>query len=446
MMKTKYSLCLILAMVTSQILAVSGRHPTGVNVNSNGPTTVVITFHNIQPTEQPVDAFWCGDVTTSGVVVGTNPCVSGTLLGHLPRQLDISRLQAAATIDPDGNTDLNQGQNNNLAGPRNMTDVMSIPTAVIRRAYQEAQRGASSEFFYVRQFVNNGISTYVTVTCRMAGGGARTPLSLTKVDLNFNDFSSRNAVTVFQQSEQIENFSASINYTGSGLLKGRWELVMPGDAEPTHFDLLSEASLPIEERPLQKRYRLISRFQKFLPPTGRAVIPGPDPRLLPTMATGLHRILFRIEASNDKEGNTNTLRGIAATGGAAGFAMPTLRYLVSDSKDSVANGQNSDAAIKLLLPQNKQRIRSNNVKFSWLEPKQSANLSIYRIEFYQADKEQSLLTSALLKPSTTTYTPTQTILKKLNSGFYWRIVALNKNGDEIHHSSLRYSEIIHIDQ
>ncbi len=335
--------------------AVTGRHPTGVNVNANGPTTVVITFHNLETNEQPVDAFWCGDVTASGVVVGTNPCVSGTLLGHLPKQFDLSRVQGESTIGS-GNIDL--PGSGGIGTSRNMNDVMSIPVAVIRRAYQQAQAGASSEFFYIRQFINNGISTYVTVTCRMAGGGARSPLALTKVDLDFKYSSTRKAITLVQQGESLSPFSAEISYTGTGLLKGRWEVVTPGDVEPTRFDLLSAGSIPVEDRTLQKRYRLVSRFQKFLPPTGKAIISGPDPKLLPTNEKGAYQILFRVEASNDKEGNTDTLSGIVNTGGAAGFPMPTLKYFVGSQGEN--NQPQSLPPISLLLPQNKDLIKNKS--------------------------------------------------------------------------------------
>ncbi|HFB65667.1 MAG TPA: hypothetical protein ENJ60_09025, partial [Aeromonadales bacterium] len=234
---------LILGILSSNVSAVTGRSPTGVNVNSNGSSTVFITFQNLAPDEIPVDAFWCGDVFNTGVVVGTNPCVPGTLFGHLPKKLDLSRITGAANAQLGGKDSFKSTDTNarKSAAPRNLTDIMSIPTPVIRRAYQEAQKGKSSEFFYVRQFNNNGINTYVTVTCRMGGGGARTPLSLTRVDLNFKTNNARQPITFVKQFERLKPLSAKVSYNGSGLLKGRWELVLPGDVEPSPFDLLSEA-------------------------------------------------------------------------------------------------------------------------------------------------------------------------------------------------------------
>ena len=123
---------------------------------------MVITFQNLEANEQPVNAFWCGDVTATGVVIGNNPCVSGTLLGYLPDRYNLARIQGESGFVPGAGTDLPGGTPGTPGGmTRNMNDVMSIPEAVVRRAYQEAQRGASSEFYYIRQFVNNGINTFV---------------------------------------------------------------------------------------------------------------------------------------------------------------------------------------------------------------------------------------------------------------------------------------------
>ncbi|MBV1910758.1 MAG: hypothetical protein KUG78_15755 [Kangiellaceae bacterium] len=436
----KYSrlakMCGVLAalMISQYASAVTGRHPTGVNVNSNGISTVLITFHNLETNEVPVDAFWCGDVTSTGVVVGTNPCVSGTLLGHLPKAFDLSRISDGIVPIPGTDSPTKSNKTSRL-GPRNLTDVMSIPTPVIRRAYQQAQRGESSEFFYIRQFTNNGVNTYVTVTCRMAGGGARTPLALTKVNLDFEGDGYRKAITRIKQASELPKFSANITYTGSGLLRGRWEIVMPGDPEPTRFDLLSEASLPPTERLLQKRYRLLSRFQKFVAPNGQTVIKGPDPKLLPTLENGLYRILLRIEASSDKEGNSDTTIGILRTGGVAGFPMPTLQYFIGS--EQALKESKKLPPISLLLPHSGQTFSEKPIKFSWFELQDSKEVAVYTIEFYQSSNDKKRLASALIKPGQSSFTPTQEMMEKLGSRFLWRVTAVGKTGNILSTSQVR---------
>ena len=72
-----------------------------------------------------------------------------------------------------------------------MADRRALTAAsVSRRAYQAAVDGQTSTFFYVRRFVSNtgGPDEYVFVTCRLTGGGARTPLALLDVQLAYHLF------------------------------------------------------------------------------------------------------------------------------------------------------------------------------------------------------------------------------------------------------------------
>ena len=131
-------------------------NPTGVNVNTQGATTAFLTFGGLR-NQVAVEAFWCGELVSAAPSRGFR-CDPTTLFGRLPIRYDLSRGQGAA-----------------------FTDIMSIPPSISRRAYQEAQRGKKSSFFYVRRFVSTigGPDEYVAVTCRLAGGGARVPFSLT---------------------------------------------------------------------------------------------------------------------------------------------------------------------------------------------------------------------------------------------------------------------------
>lgn len=141
------------------------RHPTGVNVNAQGGTSVFITFGGLAD-QVPVEAAWCGALIPATPDLGFK-CDPATLFGRLPLRFDRSRLQAGGSV---------------------FTDIMSIPPSVARRAYQAAARGEDSAFFYVRRFesLSGGPDEYVFVTCRMTGGGARTPLSLVDVKLAFS--------------------------------------------------------------------------------------------------------------------------------------------------------------------------------------------------------------------------------------------------------------------
>ena len=233
------------------------RFPTGVNVNAAGATTVFITFGNLDG-YVPVEALWCGELIPASPDVGEK-CDPATVFGALPVRFDRSR----------------------LSGQDGFSDVMSIPPSVARRAYQAAEAGADSRFFYVRRFVDPtglGPDQYVAVTCRLTAGGARTPLALLDVQLAFAGDEPVLAVRTGDAPPPVE---ARIAYTGTGRLVGRWEVVLPGEEPPTAEDLLTEATLPAELRGTQRRYTELERFNLFLPPTGEVVIAGPDPRRLP---------------------------------------------------------------------------------------------------------------------------------------------------------------------
>ncbi|MFI5120705.1 MAG: hypothetical protein ACHQM4_09840 [Thermoanaerobaculia bacterium] len=303
------------------------RNPTGVNVSSQSATTVFITFAGLV-NQTPVAATWCGEVIPATPDIGFR-CDPNTVYGQLPLRYDQSRLNGGL-----------------------FTDIMTIPANVARRAYQAAERGALSPFFYVRRFVSSsgGPDEYVFVTCRPSAGGAGTPLSLTDVALSFDI--ARPVLSV-QRGEVPPKLKADIRYTGTGRLKGRWEVVFPQDEPPSDRDLLTEATLPPAERGLQRRYTELERFDVFLPPTGRVTLPGPDPKRIPTASEGPHQILLRVEASDDKEGDSSLVAldagaAVIHSGGVAGFPLPTLRYFVGVAPAELLPG--ATGGLVLLAP------------------------------------------------------------------------------------------------
>lgn len=397
--------CLVASMNTA--FALTGVNPTGVNVRSHGVTTVFLTFQGTAGQTSP-NGFWCGEITVpANTVTNTNPCVPGTLFGFLPKRLDQSR--TSGTL-----------------GASNVTDIMSIPSSVSRRAYQDAKAGNKSSFFYVRKFSDANGDQFVAVTCRMAGGGARVPLALTNVDLVFRTEEGDKPVTLLSQNTVSPNVGATINYNGSGRLKGRWEVVQPGDPEPTANDLLTEASLPIELRGLQQHYTVLERFNVFLAPTGRAFIPGPKNIKIPTRVKGPYKILFRVEATYDKEGNSNTTTGVTQSGGVAGFSMPVLRYYVASEQDvqGAYAKAGAQARLSLLSPASNVVLKKGQlVKFKW-QP--VAGTTHYRLEV--KDNNTNIL-SAALKPNQTSYTaPPWFSSRSSGKALRWRVISKTSGG------------------
>jgi hypothetical protein len=281
--------------------------PQGVNVNGQGATTVLLTYGGLDG-YVAAEAVWCGEVVAATPDIGLK-CDPLTMYGALPARYNWSR----------------------RSGNDAYTDIMSLPPSVARRAYQAAAAGRSAEFFYVRRFVKPASpDQYVLVTCRLTGGGARVPLSLVDVLLGFDV---ETPVLQVAAGERLPPLSARIQYTGTGRLIGRWEIVLPGQDPPSETDLLTEATLPLEDRGTQRRYAQLDRFNVFLPPVGRYTLRGPDPARLPTAVDGQYLVLLRVEASDDKEADSDLAAvgagtGVVHAGAVSGFPMPVLRYVV----------------------------------------------------------------------------------------------------------------------
>ncbi len=387
-------------------------NPNGVNVNASGATTVFLTFGPLS-NQVPVEAFWCGELIDAAPSIG-NQCDPGTIFGSLPVRYDLSSQSPNGTL----------------------TDIMSIPPSVARRAYQAAQQGATSSFFYVRRFVSStgGPDEYVAVTCRLAGGGARVPLSLVDVTIKAD---SDNSVIFVKKEEIGPQVAAEVYYNGTGQLKGRWEIVLPGDEPPAARDLLTEASLPVDERGLQRRYTQLKRFSVFLPPTGKIILPGPDPEKLPTSVNGLYMVLLRIEASEDKEGDSNlgsigAGNGIIHSGAVAGFPIPPFRYYVGNAESAMRAAQ--AGKVQLLLPSEDQILQAlQPVDFSWTGLKHAA---LYRLEAQDPNGEPVL--SALLQTGIETYRAPSWLQERAPEGaLTWRVSALNFEGDLLAESDWR---------
>ncbi|MGI0492565.1 hypothetical protein ACN4EG_12325 [Alkalinema pantanalense CENA528] len=377
------------SLPSAQALTVS---PSGVNINTFGATTVFLTYISLND-YSPVEAIWCGDINAD------QSCVPGTVYGRLPKRSDRGR----------------------LSGSNNYTDIMTIPPSIARKAYQDAVKGSSSEFFYVRRFVSrSGLpDQFIAVTCRLAGGGARVPLALTNVRLRFETARPEQPIPVIDRNQPLPPFHAELTYNGTGRLKGRWEVVLPGDIPPTQDDLLTEATLPIEQRALQQRYSVIDRFETYLMPTGRAVIPGPDPRKIPRGTDGLHLILFRVEATDDKEGDSETGIGTVKTGGVAGFSLPVLRYYVGNPP----NSSQSKQELRLLQPlANASLPISQGLQFRWGP---IANAKFYRLAIHQGEQ---LVLSALLDANTTSYSAPPLLKEQVGKTLQWQVTAIGSDG------------------
>jgi hypothetical protein len=388
--------------------------PTGVSVNAQDATTVFLTFGGVTQ-RTPAEALWCGEVVSAAPDLGLE-CDPATIYGRLPLRYDRSRLNAGA-----------------------FTDIMSIPASVSRRAYLDARDGKKSTFFYVRRFVNNagGPDEFVAVTCRLTGGGARTPFALTDVQV---DFEPTSPVTFITAGTKPPAFAAKIRYNGTGRLTGRWEVVLPGEELPSSDDLLTEATLPPEDRAQQRRFTQIDRFDVFLAPNGGGVVtlPGPDPARLPANVDGSYLVLLRVEATDDREGDSDlgaagAGSGIVHSGAVAGFPMPVLRYVVGAAESGLETAT-SARGLRQLLPRADARVRADSsFDVSWVEV---WHAGWYRVELETQDGAPVL--AAIVRSGLGIYrAPSFLGARAAGKPLRWRVIAVDPLGTEMTRSSWR---------
>ncbi len=283
--------------------------PDNITAYSQGATSAYLTFNNVVDL-RPAEAMWCGEIAPAAPDIGFK-CDANTIFGVLPARYNQSSLNGSR-----------------------YTDIMSITPTVARRAYTDAVKGADSRFFYVKHFVstNGNPDQFIPVTIRLSGNGAGVPFSLTGVKLNWQD--GEKVVPFIKREDKLPKVTAEIRYTGTGRLKGRWELVKPGEDLPERRDLLSEVALPVEERGTQRRYTLLNRFSVNLPPGGKYVLPGPENWRIDKTVEGMYLLLFRVEASDAPNSDADTGAETISTGAVAGFPMPTLRYYIGNSSNT----------------------------------------------------------------------------------------------------------------
>ncbi|MBK9155598.1 MAG: hypothetical protein IPM25_15545 [Chloracidobacterium sp.] len=386
-------------------------NPTGVNVNPQNPSSVFLTFGRIPPGYTAADAAFCGSLIPAAPPALGLQCRPGTIYGSRPARYDRSA----------------------ASGTSALTDIMAIPASVVRRAYQTALGGGSAEFFYVRRFVSSSGASdqFVRVSCRMAGGGARVPFALTDVKFKTQD---GEPVLFVESGAKFPPVSAEIRYNGTGRLKGRWEIVQPGEDPPGERDLLTEATLPIEQRGTQRRFTQVSRFNHFLPPVGKFTLSFEPPETFRANADGQYLLLLRIEVVDDKEGDSDlgavdAGTGIVHSGAVASFPMPVLRFFVAGRSAAAVWGDSG----AVLPVENEMFEIGSKVIFTW---KAFSDAAMYRLQI--SDETGEELLSAVLVPPASSYSPPPWLADRARGRrLTWTVQALDKNGGPLANTSPR---------
>lgn len=300
------------ASVVTPAGGVTSVSPTRTAIASSAVSTfsALYTFADNAGNVRPMSAAFCDRLAAPLPPSGTstaNPCASG---GEI----------AGYAGDTQGFQFNRVG-----AGIASASETVTVPAAVGIYAFERARATGESTVWFVRRFQPE---SYAIVELQVGGSAAAQPITLNEVQLAFvlGD-GRRDVIANVATGGTLPRLEATLLYTGSGVLRGAWELVQPGDPEPEAFDLLAAGSVPIQDRGRQRRYLVVQRFEHYLTATGRVLLPPPDMSRFTTEAPGPHRILLRIDAEP-----AITQTGVTFNSGAAPFALPTVRYLVDQAE------------------------------------------------------------------------------------------------------------------
>jgi len=206
------------------------------------------------------------------------------------------------------------------------------------------------------------------VTLRLTGGGARV---LSLADRRDHGLRGGDAGALRRAGGRPPAFAPQNRLTPAPAAwwdAGRWS---GGRGAAGAQDLLTEATLPLEERGTQRRYTELARFNVFL---RRPAVHAPRPR--------------RVEAAGDVEGTYLILcgsrpattrkatrtwptparaRGWCTAGPWPAFPLPTLRYVVGSSGERAVPVAHQRPLLLVLRPRTRHLAAGQPLAFSWSE-------------------------------------------------------------------------------
>lgn len=377
------------ASITGSAGVLTATAPHQVALASSGRSAAMLTYTFNGPPAAPIASYLCTQVAVlppSGASP-TNPCTGQS---------------AAIAVDSSGFTSQAVGTQGRA------TETIALPEAVTRLSMDKARQTGDPSLYFVREFQGG---SYAVVQLQALGSSLIAPLTLTDVRLAFRNGGGLQPTAVIAPGEAPPPSFADIDYTGTGTLRGRWEVVEPGVPGPTPQDLIPEASVDFGQRVLQRRFRLVDRFEYALGPSGRFQLPGPDPAHLPVRQSGTYLVLLRIEAVPARRPG-----GGNAEDGAAGFSMPVLAYQVGPGLGAATALANR--VVPLVAPP-PSRLRAPGI--AWLPVPE---VRTWRVEL--ADARGVIVGSAFLRGGQTVYHLAPALARHTRGkATRWRVLAFD---------------------
>jgi hypothetical protein len=211
---------------------------------------------------------------------------------------------------------------------------------------QKASSMGSSIMTHTRSFTN-GITTVNTQVEIRITTGAAADFRITRMQLYFQN---RQPVITIKRNDQTLKTTAEINYVGSGLLQGYWEV--DGD--------------------------ILSNVIQTITSGSTVTIESPAPPILPTFTSGSHRIRFVV------------------TKPSMDITFPEIHYYVT-AEEPISAEVKKPAPLNLLFPYNNGVMSYAPITFLWTP--REAETAIYLLEFSLKDDEKPLFSAYIKNPS-----------------------------------------------
>ncbi|GAB6147079.1 hypothetical protein JCM12294_45230 [Desulfocicer niacini] len=262
-------------------------------------------------------------------------------------------------------------------GSGRVTETIYIPIAVIKRT----ENLGLSKFTYQRTFSGQSLSatarSNITIT---TDAGAEFRISGTRLFFENN----RPEITI-SSNQPLPELYAEIRHTGTGLLKGYWEV----DG------------------------KIFSNVFKTISNVDRTIITSPSMPSFPTFDPGSHEVRFIITSPQEN------------------IDFPKVIYFVKP----VAHTK--QLLIRLVLPQNNSRLKFTSGEFKW-EETHSVKSATYLIEFKEMAEENTIFSAYVTKGN---YHLSDDLLGryfKAGENYQWSVTGFDTD-DEIHGVSGRFN-------
>jgi hypothetical protein len=390
-MKQFIAMCMMMGLglfqgTASALLTNASVTPAGATLATNRPASINLTWTLVA---SPVNNIPM--TATSSEIVITDPGQDVTY-GTIPRLL-------SRTITPGGSGII--------------TETAQIPRSVIQAMSRarDVNGNPLSAFVLLRNFTDDSFSIVsATVNLYLSGGSSASLLQIDRLALTFDDLST---VRLVPREETLKAL-LDIQFSGSGQLRGVWELATPASTlgEPVYTNL-----------------RLV---RQALVGNQTTRIESPE---LPTSEEGVYLLRFRVTEPE------------------TGFEPVYIRYLVTTAKAVESPPLN----VQPLTPGNGALI-SEETRFAWrgVDEAKAWQLEIYekpasnaldqlpdlgsaQVESRKTPQIEGPPATGMLLPGGTRDIPLSKMARahlKSGQGYWWRVRAIDSEGKVIGESPL----------